>query len=212
MLTTLPNLLTISRIVAIPALIGAFYVPSPLGNWLALGLFAAAGITDFFDGYLARIRDEQTLFGRFLDPVADKLLIAAVLMMLVAVGRIEGWSIVAAVIILCREIMVSGLREFLAELRVGLPVSKLAKWKTAVQILALGFLVASHAGDALLPEGWTVGLGVILLWIAALLTIYTAYDYLRLGLTHMTEDKSAPDEAPGAPLDGANAPLDRAND
>lgn len=192
MITTLPNLLTMSRILAIPALIGAFYVPSPLGNWLALGLFAAAGITDFFDGYLARVRGEQSVFGRFLDPVADKLLIAAVLMMLVAVERIEGWSILAAVIILCREIMVSGLREFLAELRVGMPVSKLAKWKTTAQILALGFLVTSNAGDALLPAGWTVWLGVVLLWIAALLTIYTGYDYLRLGLTHMTEHKSPP--------------------
>ncbi len=188
MLTTLPNLLTISRIFAIPALIGAFYVASPLGNWLALGLFAAAGITDFFDGYLARVRGEQSVFGRFLDPVADKLLVAAVLMMLVAVGRIDDWSILAAVIILCREIMVSGLREFLAELRVGLPVSKLAKWKTTAQILALGFLITSTAGDAVLPAGWTVLIGVILLWFAAMLTIYTGYDYLRLGLRHMGDE------------------------
>jgi cardiolipin synthase len=190
MITSLPNLLTISRILAIPALIAAFYAPAPVGNWLALGLFAAAGITDFFDGYLARVRGEQSVFGRFLDPVADKLLVAAVLMMLVAVGRIEGWSILAAVIILCREIMVSGLREFLAELRVGLPVSKLAKWKTTAQILALGFMITSDAGDALLPAGWTVLTGSVLLWVAAILTIYTAYDYLRLGLTHMTEDET----------------------
>jgi len=190
MITTLPNLLTISRILAIPALIAAFYAPAPVGNWLALGLFAAAGITDFFDGYLARVRGEQSVFGRFLDPVADKLLVAAVLMMLVAVGRIEGWSILAAVIILCREIMVSGLREFLAELRVGLPVSKLAKWKTTAQILALGFMITSNAGDAILPAGWTVLIGSVLLWAAAILTIYTGYDYLRLGLTHMTEDET----------------------
>jgi len=190
MITTLPNLLTISRILAIPALIAAFYAPAPAGNWLALGLFAAAGITDFFDGYLARVRGEQTVFGRFLDPVADKLLVAAVLMMLVAVERIEGWSILAAVIILCREIMVSGLREFLAELRVGLPVSKLAKWKTTAQILALGFMITSDAGDAVLPAGWTVLTGSVLLWVAAILTIYTGYDYLRLGLKHMTEDET----------------------
>lgn len=188
MITSLPNLLTLSRIVAIPALIAAFYVQSPLGNWLTLALFAAAGITDFFDGWLARLRGEQSALGRFLDPVADKLLVAAVLMMLVAVDRVAGWSVFAAIIIMCREIMVSGLREFLAELRVGMPVSRLAKWKTAVQILALGFLLTAQAGDAVLPTGWTEIIGTVLLWLAAALTIYTGYDYLRLGLTHMTGD------------------------
>jgi len=188
MITSLPNLLTLSRILAIPALIASFYVASPMGNWLALGLFTVAGITDFFDGYLARAWKQSSALGQFMDPVADKLLVAAVLMMLVATGRIEGWSIIAAIIILCREIMVSGLREFLAELRVGMPVSRLAKWKTGAQILALGFLLTHSAGDALLPAGWTVWSGIVLLWLAAVLTLYTGYDYLRLGLRHMTDD------------------------
>ena len=191
MITSLPNLLTLSRIVAIPALIAAFYLDSFTGNWIAFGIFAVAGITDFLDGYLARIRNEQSSIGQFLDPVADKLLIASVLMLLVAFQRVTDLSILAAIVILCREIMVSGLREFLAEIRVGMPVSYLAKWKTTVQILALGFLLTGTAGDILLPMGWTHTIGIILLWIAAALTIYTGYDYLRLGLHHMNE--SSPD-------------------
>ena len=188
MITSLPNLLTLSRIFAIPALIAAFYLDSFVGNWVAFGIFAFAGITDFFDGYLARIRNEQSVLGQFLDPVADKLLVAAVLMLLVAFQRVTELSILAAIVILCREIMVSGLREFLAEIRVGMPVSKLAKWKTTVQILALGFLLTGVAGDILLPTGWTQTIGITLLWIAAGLTMYTGYDYLRLGLKHMTEE------------------------
>ncbi|MBT3703384.1 MAG: CDP-diacylglycerol--glycerol-3-phosphate 3-phosphatidyltransferase [Alphaproteobacteria bacterium] len=188
MITSLPNLLTLSRIFAIPALIAAFYLDSFMGNWIAFGIFAVAGITDFFDGYLARIRNEQSVLGQFLDPVADKLLVAAVLMLLVAFQRVTDVSILAAIVILCREIMVSGLREFLSEIRVGMPVSKLAKWKTTVQILAMGFLLTGDAGDILLPIGWTQIIGITLLWIAAGLTIYTGYDYLRLGLKHMTEE------------------------
>jgi len=187
MITSLPNLLTLSRIVAIPALIAAFYLDSFTGNWIAFGIFAVAGITDFFDGYLARVRNEQSAMGQFLDPVADKLLIAAVLMLLVAFQRVTDLSILAAIVILCREIMVSGLREFLAEIRVGMPVSYLAKWKTTVQILAMGFLLTGTSGDILLPVGWTHTIGIYLLWIAAALTMYTGYDYLRLGLQHMNE-------------------------
>ncbi len=183
MITSLPNLLTLSRILVIPALIAAFYLPSPWSNWVALGLFGAAGATDWLDGHLARSRNEVSGFGRFLDPVADKLLIAAALLMLVHIGRIDDWTILPAIIILCREIMVSGLREYLAELRVGLPVSKLAKWKTTVQILAIGFLIAGDEAWHLIPA---VTIGIVGLWIAAVLTLYTGYDYLRLGLRHMT--------------------------
>ena len=182
MLLSLPNLLTLSRIAVIPLLLASFYLPGDASSWVPLGLFAAAGITDFFDGYLARRYKQTSNLGRFLDPVADKLLVAATLLFLVGMSRINDWSLVPAVIILCREIMVSGLREFLAELRIGMPVSKLAKWKTAAQIFALCFLLGGPAVqdyfDAML-------VGDFLLWAAGLLTVWTGYDYLRLGLKHM---------------------------
>jgi cardiolipin synthase len=182
MISSIPNLLTLSRILVIPALIGSFYLDSPLSNWLALGLFTAAGITDFFDGYVARAMGVQSKLGQFLDPVADKLLVASALFMLAAMQKIDNITILAAVIILCREMLVSGLREVLADIKVGLPVSRLAKWKTTVQIVAIGFLLA---GDA--PQ-WlpAVEIGSVGLWIAAVLTLYTGYDYLRAGLRHLT--------------------------
>ena len=183
MLNTLPNLLTLSRILMIPALMATFYWDSPIANWLAVFLFTAAGVTDFFDGYLARSRGQQTKLGRFLDPVADKLLVGAALVMIAAFGRIDSITLIAAVIILSREILVSGLREFLAEVKVGVPVTTLAKWKTAVQMVAIGFLLAGSAADPL-PAQW---IGTIGLWVAAILTLYTGYDYLRAGLRHMTE-------------------------
>lgn len=182
MLLSLPNLLTLSRIAVIPLLLASFYLPGDASSWVPLGLFVAAGITDFFDGYLARRNKQTSNLGRFLDPVADKLLVAATLLFLVGMGRINDWSLVPAVIILCREIMVSGLREFLAELRIGLPVSKLAKWKTAAQIFALCFLLG---GPAVQAEFDVMLVGDILLWMAGLLTVWTGYDYLRLGLKHM---------------------------
>ena len=184
MITSLPNLLTLSRILVIPALIAAFYLPYPWANWVVLGMFAAAGITDWLDGHLARSRNEVSGLGRFLDPVADKLLIAATLLMLVHVGHIDDWTILPAIIILCREIMVSGLREYLADLRVGLPVSRLAKWKTTVQIIAIGFLIVGRASEPLIPA---LEIGIGGLWLAALLTLYTGYDYIRLSLRHMTD-------------------------
>ncbi|WP_169570137.1 CDP-diacylglycerol--glycerol-3-phosphate 3-phosphatidyltransferase [Sneathiella limimaris] len=184
MLFRLPNLLTLSRIAVIPLLLASFYLPGDASSWVPLGLFIAAGITDFFDGYLARRNKQTSNLGRFLDPVADKLLVAAALLFLVGVDRITDWQLIPAVIILCREIMVSGLREYLAELRVGMPVSRLAKWKTTFQILALCFLLGGPAVqksfDALL-------VGNILLWLAGLLTVWTGYDYLRLGLQHMMD-------------------------
>jgi len=186
MVTTLPNLLTLSRIVVIPALVGAFYLDSPFGNWVALALFLGAALTDILDGHLARSRGQVSPLGRFLDPVADKLLVAAALLMLVYTRRVDGLSILAALVILCREIMVSGLREYLAELRVGMPVSKLAKWKTVVQMTAIGFLIVGEAGWHAVP---VVGIGTVGLWLAAVLTLYTGYDYLRIGLKHMAEDR-----------------------
>ena len=192
MITTVPNLLTLSRIIAIPALIGAFYLSSPLSNWLAFAIFTVAGITDILDGYVARSMGSESGLGRFLDPIADKLLVAATLLMLVYVGRIGDWAILPTVVILCREILVSGLREFLAELRVSVPVSKVAKWKTMLQMVAIGFLIVGEAGWDPIP---VMEIGHTGIWIAAIFTIYTGYDYLRAGLRNVT--KSEPGDSRG---------------
>src|SRR5579863_10306476 len=176
----LPNILTYGRIVAIPIVIGCMFWQNILHGglwlrWFALAIFIAAGITDFLDGYLARAWAQQSSLGRMLDPIADKLLVASCLLMLAAEETIHGWSLLAAVIILCREILVSGLREYLAELHVGVPVTRLAKWKTTGQMVAIGFLIAGEAGDKVLPA--TTQIGITLLWLAALLTLYTGWDY-----------------------------------
>jgi CDP-diacylglycerol--glycerol-3-phosphate 3-phosphatidyltransferase len=183
---SLPNILTYGRVAAVPVVAAfLFYPEENWARWAALGIYAAAAITDFFDGYLARIWSQQSALGRMLDPIADKLLVAATLMMLIADRAITGVSIWAALIILCREILVSGMREFLAELRVSLPVSTVAKWKTTVQLLALGFLIAGPAGDDVLPGNTMIGL--TLLWAAAILTLYTGWDYLRAGLKYVED-------------------------
>lgn len=186
---SLPNLLTYGRMLAVPLVVVCLFWPAETYmRWIALGIFIVAGITDFLDGYLARALSQQSSLGRMLDPIADKLLVAAVLLMLVADRSIASYSLWAALVILCREILVSGLREFLAELKVSVPVSRLAKWKTFVQIVALGFLVAGPAGEAILPG--TVKIGLALLWIAALLTLYTGWDYMKAGIKHtMNEAK-----------------------
>jgi cardiolipin synthase len=181
-MTALPNLLTMSRIAAIPLIVILLYFDAPQWRWLALGIFAAACITDFFDGYLARSRKQVSDLGRFLDPIADKLLVAAVILMLVASHRVTGVVVLPALVILCREILVSGLREFLAGLNVGLPVSRLAKWKTLLQMVALGFLIVGDAGPYPIRL-----IGEIGLWVAALLTLVTGYDYLVTGLRHMAQ-------------------------
>jgi len=176
----LPNLLTYGRMVAVPVVAACLFAPDEFAmRWLALTVFTVAGITDFFDGYLARVLQQQSSLGRMLDPIADKLLVAASLLMLVSDRSITGWSLWAAIVILCREILVSGLREFLAELRVSVPVTKVAKWKTAVQLVAVGFLIAGPAGEVLIPG--TVAIGLVLLWIAAVLTLYTGWDYMKAG-------------------------------
>jgi cardiolipin synthase (CMP-forming) len=163
-------------------------------RWLALAIFIAAGITDVLDGYLARMWGQQSTFGRMLDPIADKLLVSACLLMLAADGTIRGWSLWAAIVILCREILVSGLREYLAELRVSVPVTRLAKWKTTVQLVAIGFLLAGSAGDRVIETVTTLGIpvvtnfGLLLLWISALVTLYTGWDYFRAGVRHLIEE------------------------
>ena len=188
MLTTLPNLLTLSRIVAIPLVIITFYLPAPYGPWIGCALFALAGFTDWLDGRLARLWKQQSELGRFLDPIADKLLVAAILFMLAALQRMSPLTIFPALVILSREILVSGLREHLAGLKVRVPSSRLAKWKTGIQMGAIGVLLVGDAGPALLPV--TV-IGELMLWAAAVLTLVTGYDYLRAGLSHMGDDAPA---------------------
>jgi len=153
----------------------------PLSGWTAFILFCLAGITDYFDGYLARLRKEISNLGTFLDPIADKLLVASVILILTSKEIISNYEIIPALIILLREIAVSGLREFLAGIKVSVPVSKIAKFKTALQLIALGILILSEGGFIVLP---ILMFGKIALWIAALLTLYTGYDYLKSGLRH----------------------------
>ena len=188
----LPNILTYSRIAAVPIVVACMYAQS-IGNgplwlrWVALAVFIIAAVTDFFDGYYARMWNQQSAFGRMLDPIADKLLVVSCLLMLAADGTIKGWSLWAAIVILCREILVSGLREYLAALHVRVPVTQLAKWKTAVQLVAVGFLIAGEAGEVILPP--TIPIGITLLWVSALVTLYTGWDYFRSGIHHLVEDE-----------------------
>jgi cardiolipin synthase len=180
----LPNLLTYSRILAVPVVVVLMLVERPFGNWLALGVFVAAGVTDILDGHLARRWGQQSSLGRILDPIADKLLVSAVLLMLVGVDTLRGLTLLPAAIILCREILVSGLREFLADIRVSVPVSRLAKWKTGLQMVTLGFLIVGDAGPEFGPLS-TTEIGVLGLWVAAVLTVVTGFDYLMASLRHL---------------------------
>ncbi|MBI3433997.1 MAG: CDP-diacylglycerol--glycerol-3-phosphate 3-phosphatidyltransferase [Proteobacteria bacterium] len=184
----LPNILTYCRIVAVPLVVACLYWQDLLQGgiwlrWVALSIFVAAAITDILDGYVARSWGQQSTFGRMLDPIADKLLVASCLLMLAADGTIRGWSLWAAIVILCREILVSGLREYLAELRVSVPVTRLAKWKTTLQLIAIGFLLAGEAGDMIVPV--VTPMGLTLLWLSALLTLYTGWDYFQAGVKHL---------------------------
>jgi len=195
----LPNLLTYARIAAVPVVVALMFWQSifegPLWlRWVALAVFISAGVTDILDGYLARTWGQQSSLGRMLDPIADKLLVASCLLMLAAEETIRGWSLLAAVVILCREILVSGLREYLAELRVGVPVTRLAKWKTTGQMVAVGFLIAGEAGDravSAIVHGAppvVTEIGILLLWLSAILTLYTGWDYMRAGLQYMVDE------------------------
>ncbi len=189
----LPNLLTFGRIAAIPAVVACLFWSQIFQGglwlrWVALFIFVTAAITDLLDGYLARMWEQQSPLGRMLDPIADKLLVGSCLLMLAADGTILGWTLWAAIVILCREILVSGLREFLAELHVRVRVTRLAKWKTTVQLVAIGFLIAGEAGDEVLPH--TTAIGIALLWISAIVTLYTGWDYLRVAVHHLTHEES----------------------
>jgi cardiolipin synthase len=187
MITNLPNLLTLSRILVVPAIVGLLYLPGEFWRWVACALYILACVTDYFDGHFARTMRQTSALGRFLDPIADKLLVASVIVIMVATGQIAGPTVLAGLIILCREILVSGLREYLAELKVGVPVTTIAKWKTTLQMVALGVLIVGDAGPGWLPVRT---IGELLLWIAAVLTLVTGYDYLRTGLRHMQPGRS----------------------
>ncbi|MGE0722960.1 MAG: CDP-diacylglycerol--glycerol-3-phosphate 3-phosphatidyltransferase [Alphaproteobacteria bacterium] len=200
MWTNLPNLLTLSRIAAIPVVVATFYFDGPWASYAACVLFTAAALTDWLDGHVARRQNQQSALGRCLDPIADKLLVGAALLMLVAFQRVDSLTVIAAVIILCREMLVSGLREYLAGLRVGVPVSSLAKWKTGIQMTAIGFLLVGEAGPAFLP---VVAIGTVGLWIAAGLTLITGYDYLRAGLVHLQPGAPAEERREGRPAPSA---------
>ncbi|WP_366657141.1 CDP-diacylglycerol--glycerol-3-phosphate 3-phosphatidyltransferase [Fodinicurvata sp. EGI_FJ10296] len=190
MITSLPNALTIFRIICIPVLVGLFFIDRPWAPWTAGGIFVIAAVTDFFDGYLARKMEVVSLLGKLLDPIADKLLVAATLLTLIAFDRITGLTFLAALAILLREILISGLREFLAGMNApGLPVSNLAKWKTGIQMTALGMLIV---GDSA-PGWWQVDpVGMLLLWIAAVLTMVTGWTYLQAGLSQAMHPQSPP--------------------
>ena len=185
---TLPNLLTLSRILAVPILVFLLWQPRPVDYAITFVLYCLVGITDYFDGLLARAQGQISKLGQFLDPIADKIMVAAVIVMLVSSRKmsgepvIHGLHIVPALIILLREIIVSGLREFLADLRVSMPVSHLAKWKTTFQLVALGALILGGAAPG---QPWVHDVGLVSLWAAAALTLITGYDYLRIGLRHM---------------------------
>ena len=175
------NILTLLRIIVIPVIVICIYLKNPLYGWLGFVLFCLASITDYFDGYIARIRNEITNFGTFLDPIADKLLVAAVILILTSKEVIADWETIPALIILLREIAVSGLREYLAGIKVSVPASRISKIKTGIQLIALALLILIESGINIIP---ILLIGKVALWIAGILTLYTGYDYLKSGLRH----------------------------
>lgn len=191
----LPNALTFLRILLVPVIVALIFIPQEAARWGALALFVVASVTDYIDGYLARVMSSQTELGRLLDPIADKILVAAVLLALAGTDDLKSWALVPAILILCREIIVTGLREFLAECRVPLPVSRLAKWKTALQLVAIAFIVIGPVATGLRAAL----IGDVLLWVAGLLTLVTGLDYLIVGFRHISVADRAPTEGGGPP-------------
>ena len=191
MLKKIPNILTIGRIILVPFFVVAFYLPGFYGDLTAFALFVVASFTDFLDGMLARMLGEESKLGELLDPIADKIIVATALILLVMDGTIRHYEVIAAIIILTREILISGLREFLAKGQVKLPVSNLAKLKTFLQMIAIALLLTGETGNKILNfQNYNAQtIGIILLWLSAFLTLYTGYEYLRKGIDHaMSED------------------------
>jgi len=182
----IPNYLTIGRIIIVPIFVISFYLPGFYGDIIPFVLFIAASFTDFLDGLLARMYKEESKLGELLDPIADKILVAAALILLVMNGTIKNYEVIAAIIILTREILVSGLREFLAKVQVSMPVSSLAKFKTFIQMFAIATLLTGESGNKLINFGDynAHSIGIVLLWLAAFLTLYTGYDYVKKGIDH----------------------------
>jgi cardiolipin synthase len=191
MLKKIPNILTIGRIIIVPFFVLAFYLPGFYGDLTAFALFVIASFTDFLDGMLARMMGEESKLGELLDPIADKIIVATALILLVMSGTIRHYEVIAAIIILTREILISGLREFLARGQIKLPVTNLAKLKTFLQMLAIALLLTGETGNKILnfQDYNAQTIGIILLWLSAFLTLYTGYEYLRKGIDHaMSED------------------------
>ena len=188
----IPNILTIGRIIIVPIFILTFYLPGALGDWMPFFIFFLASFSDFLDGLLARMYKEESKLGELLDPIADKILVAAALILLVMNGTIKNYEVVAAIIILTREILISGLREFLAIGKIKLPVSNLAKLKTFLQMFSISILLTGETGNKIInfQDYNAQTIGIILLWFSAFLTLYTGYDYLRKGIDHaISEDE-----------------------
>jgi len=191
MLRKIPNILTIGRIIIVPFFVLSFYLPGFYGDLTACVLFVIASFTDFLDGMLARMMGEESKLGELLDPIADKVIVATALILLVMSGTIRHYEVIAAIIILTREILISGLREFLARGQIKLPVTNLAKLKTFLQMVAIALLLTGETGNKILnfQDYNAQTIGIILLWLSAFLTLYTGYEYLRKGIDHaMSED------------------------
>ena len=186
MIFKIPNILTIGRIIIVPIFVGTFFLPGFFGDLIPFFLFIAASFTDFLDGLLARIFKEESKLGEMLDPIADKILVASALVLLVMTNTIKNYEVIAAIIILTREILISGLREFLAKGKIKLPVSNLAKLKTFLQMFSISILLTGETGNKIInfQDYNAQTIGIILLWFSAFLTLYTGYDYLRKGIDH----------------------------
>ena len=188
----IPNYLTIGRTIIVPFFVFAFYLPGFYGDIIPLALFIIASFTDFLDGLLARMFKEESKLGELLDPIADKIIVAAALILLVMNGTVKNYEVIAAIIILTREILISGLREFLAIGRIKLPVSSLAKYKTFLQMFSISILLTGETGNKIInfQDYNAQTIGIILLWLSAFLTLYTGYEYLRKGIDHaISEDE-----------------------
>ena len=191
MLKKIPNILTIGRIIIVPFFVLAFYLPGFYGDLTALILFIIASFSDFLDGMLARVLGEESKLGELLDPIADKIIVAAALILLVMEGTIRHYEVIPAIIILTREILISGLREFLAKGKIIMPVSNLAKLKTVLQMVSIGLLLSGDTGNKIInfQDYNAQTIGIVLLWLSAILTLYTGYDYMRKGIDHaISED------------------------
>lgn len=183
MIFKIPNILTLGRLILVPFLVFAYYLPGGLGDWLSFSIFILASFTDFLDGFFARLLKQQSKLGELLDPIADKIIVVTALVLLVADNQIKGQEVIACIIIICREILVSGLREYLAKFKLRMPVSNMAKIKTFFQMFAISILLTGTSGDKLL-FGIGSEIGITLLWISAILTLVTGYSYLKKGIEH----------------------------